>query len=118
MNNLGDSQQACGALNQLISREIAKFCKTQNGKGPDSIEIRMQEDVLVCFFEGFMTKAEELIVQSGHPENVCNNRVIFMNNCTAELEEILHKFLHKKIKYLFPCYLPERQMACWTIYLY
>jgi uncharacterized protein YbcI len=97
--------------------DLAKFSKSKNGKGPESTSVEIFENVVLCIFEGFLTRAEEIIAESGNPENIFMNRVIYVNKCKDELEEIIEKHLHRKIKYLFPSYIPQKQIACWTIFL-
>lgn len=104
-------------ITQQLARDIAKFSKFKNGKGPNNVEVKYNNDIVLCFFDGFLTKAEESIVQSGFPESVAFNRVIYINYSINEIEEIFLKYLNKKIKHLFPCYLPQKNLASWTIVL-
>lgn len=117
MNNMESPVNSLSFVKQNLAKDLAKFSKSKNGKGPNSTSVEVVDDVLLCIFEGFMTRAEEIIVKSGSPENVFINRVIYVNESKDELEEIIEKHLHRRIKYLFPGYIPQKQIACWTIFL-
>lgn len=118
MNNFPTKDHCTDLITQQLTRDIAKFCKNMSGKGPDSLEVKVEGDVVLCIFEGFMTKAEEVILQSGCPDNIFLNRSIYINCSVNQVEDILKKYLNRRIKHLFPCYLPEKNLACWTIILY
>lgn len=115
--NFHGNDNTINLIKQHISRDLAKFSKNMNGKGPTNVEVEITNDSVLCIFEGFMTRAEEVIVQSGCPENVSINRVIYVNESIDEINEIFYKYLHRNIKYLFPCYMPQKQIACWTVIL-
>jgi uncharacterized protein YbcI len=116
MNDLRMSEQNI-SKEQLIERAVAKFIKEKTGKGPDTTVVKLTNGVVICFFSGYMTKAEELIVQSGNPAKIIEYRSQYIVQCTAEIENILEKVLHKGIKYFFPSWIPEKNLACWTIFL-
>jgi len=117
MNNSGRHGQTMNLQEQQIARDVAKFIKEKTGKGPSTTEVKLAKDIVVCYFQGFMTKAEELIVESGHPEKVTEYRSKYVNQCISEIEEILEKILKKKLKHFFPSWIPKENLACWTIYL-
>jgi uncharacterized protein YbcI len=116
MSNLAKSEPII-AREQQIERDIAKFIKEKTGKGPNSTEVKLTNEVAICYFQGYMTKAEELIVQSGHPEQVIEYRSKYIVQCIDEIENILKRVINKKIKYFFPSWIPEKNLACWTIFL-
>lgn len=102
---------------QQLERDIAKFIKEKTGKGPNRTEVKLTPNIIVCGFYGFMTKAEEIIVQSGHPEQVSVYRSKYVTQCINEIEEILLRILNRRIKHFFPSWIPEQNLACWTIFL-
>lgn len=102
---------------QQIERVVAKFIKEKTGKGPDTTVVRLTPDVLICYYGGFMTKAEELIVESGNPEKISEYRRKYIVQCVVELEQVLKPILQRKITHFFPSWIPEQNLACWTIFL-
>jgi uncharacterized protein YbcI len=112
-----DKLEPIVAKEQQIERDIAKFIKEKTGKGPNSTGVKLTHEVAICYFEGYMSKAEELIVQSGYPEQVTEYRSKYIVQCIDEIENILERVIHQKIKYFFPSWIPEKNLACWTIFL-
>ncbi|ADY55840.1 Protein of unknown function DUF2294 [Syntrophobotulus glycolicus DSM 8271] len=102
---------------QLIERQIARLIKENIGKGPVSTEVKITEDLVVCCFEGYLTKAEELIIGSGYSEKIIEYRSRYVTQCISEIETILKEILNRKIKSFFPSWIPEKNLACWTIFL-
>lgn len=102
---------------QLLERSLAKLIKDNTGKGPNHTKIKMAEGIIVCYFEGCLTRAEELIIKSGHPEKVSEFRGRYVIQCIREIETIIEMIVKKKIKYFFPSWIPEWNLACWTIFL-
>lgn len=102
---------------QVLEREIAKFAKERIGKGPSKTEVRITEGILICVQYGFLTKAEELIIQSGHWDKVIDYRRVYILQCVKDIEEIIYRVLKRRIKYFFPSWLSEENLSCWTIYL-
>ncbi|BBB89619.1 MAG TPA: Na-translocating system protein MpsC family protein [Methylomusa anaerophila] len=102
---------------QQLEREFAKFIKEQISRGPKKIEVKIANDTVICLIDGFLTKAEELIVESGHWDKVMVYRCLYVTKCVNGIEEILQLILKKKIRFFFPSWIPERNLACWTIYL-
>ncbi len=116
INNLPSSGNTIDLVAQQLARELARFSKDNYGKGPNNVKVEINNGIVLCFFEGFMTKAEEKVAQS-YPENIGKNRFIYINHSVDELNEIFLKYLQRKIKHLFPSYLPQQQLACWTVIL-
>lgn len=102
---------------QRLIRDIAKFVKDKIGKGPDNLEVEIGKSQIICLFKGFLTKAEELLVISGDAYHVCYTRKAYQKQCMIELESIVEVNLNRKIKWFFDCYTPEKDLACWTIFL-
>jgi uncharacterized protein YbcI len=115
--NSFDKSEPIIAKERQIERDIAKFIKEKTGKGPDRTGVKLTNEVAICYFEGYMTKAEELIVQSGHPEQIVEYRSRYILQCIPEIETIFERAIHKQIKYFFPSWIPEKNLACWTIFL-
>ncbi len=102
---------------QLLEREIAKFAKERIGKGPSKTEVRIAADILICVQYGFLTKAEEIIIESGHPDKVMDYRRVYIMQCVNDIEEIIYQVVNRRIKHFFPSWLVEQNLSCWTIYL-
>ncbi len=102
---------------QLLERSLAKLIKDNTGKGPKHTEVKMAEGIIVCYFDGYLNRAEELIIKSGHPEKIIEFRSRYVTQCISEIETILVAIVKKKIKYFFPSWIPESDLACWTIFL-
>lgn len=102
---------------QLIERNVAKLIKENTGKGPGYTQVKIAEGIVVCYFEGYLTKAEELVIKSGHPEKIMEYRSRYVTQCIGEIEKILMETVHRKIKSFFPSWIPEKNLACWTILL-
>ncbi|TWH45597.1 Na-translocating system protein MpsC family protein [Sporomusa sp. KB1] len=102
---------------QLLEREIAKFAKERIGKGPSKTEVRIADNILICVQHGFLTKAEELIIESGHLDKVIDYRRVYIMQCVNDIEKIIYQVIDRKIKYFFPSWILEQNLSCWTIYL-
>ncbi|MFZ5639513.1 MAG: Na-translocating system protein MpsC family protein [Bacillota bacterium] len=100
-----------------IAIGVARFIKDKIGKGPSDVKVKITENIVICGIHGFMTKAEEMIVQSGCPEKIIGHRSLYKKQCFGEIEEIFIKALDKKVNYFFDSYIPEDDMACWTVFL-
>ena len=101
---------------QRLTRDISKFIKDKVGKGPDSLEIDLNKNQAICFFKGFLSKAEELLVKAGDENHVCYARRMFKKHCSDELDAIFVNNINRKIKYFFDSYLPDQDVACWIIF--
>jgi uncharacterized protein YbcI len=75
INSLPCSGNTVAFVTQQLHKELARFFKKSYGKEPDNITIEIKNDFVLCFFENFMSKAEELIAQS-HPENIGKKRFL------------------------------------------
>lgn len=105
------------ANEQYLEREFAKFAKERIGKGPSKTEVRIHNDVLLCIQYGFLTKAEEIIIDSGYLDKVIDYRRIYITACTHDIELIIVQALNRHIKDFFPSWIIEKNMSCWTILL-
>lgn len=101
---------------QRLTRDISKFVKDKVGKGPDSLEINISKHQAICLFRGFLSKAEQMLLKSGDENYICYTRKVFKKHCFNELESIFKINLNRNIKYFFDSYVPEQDMACWTIF--
>lgn len=101
---------------QRLTRDIAKFIKDKVGKGPDNLEVEISKNHAICLFKGFLSKAEELLVKAGDGNHICYTRRMFKKHCFNELDAIFETNLNRKIKYFFDSYVPEKDVACWTIF--
>ena len=117
MTNPGHLSEPVSMVEQQIARDVAKFIKEKTGKGPSVTQVQLANNLVVCYFHGFLTKAEELIAESGHPEKVTEYRSKYVNQCIGEIEEILHRTIKRRIKHFFPSWRPHENLACWTIFL-
>jgi uncharacterized protein YbcI len=102
---------------QLLERSFAKLIKENTGKGPKYTEVKMVEGIIVCYFEEYLTRAEELIIKSGQPDKIIEFRSRYVTQCIGEIEIILDAIVKRKIKHFFPSWIPESNLACWTIFL-
>ncbi len=102
---------------QLIERCLSKLIKENTGTGPVNTKVSIFEKVVVCRFEGFLTKADEFIIKSGQPEKIIEYRSRYVTQCIDEIDKLLKEIVNKKIKYFFPSWIPEENLACWTIFL-
>ncbi len=102
---------------RCLEREFAKFAKERIGKGPSKTEVRIQDDILLCIQYGFLTKAEEIIIDSGQLDKVIDYRRIYITACIYDIESIIVQVLNRHIKDFFPSWIIEKNMSCWTIFL-
>jgi len=102
---------------QYLEREFAKFAKERIGKGPSKTKVRIHDDVLLCIQYGFLTKAEEIIINSGHLDKVVDYRRIYITACIHDIDTIIEQVLNRHIKDFFPSWNIEKSMSCWTIFL-
>lgn len=113
MANVSDT-----SLNEKqLEGEFAKFAKERIGKGPRKTEVRLHDDVLICIQYGFLTKAEELIIETGQLDKVIDYRRIYITKCHDAIEDIIFRVLNRHIKDFFPSWILEKNMSCWTIFL-
>lgn len=117
MANQQGSGRTFSSKEQQLEREFAKFIKEQISKGPKKTEVKITNDIVICLTDGFLTKAEELIVKAGHWDKVMVYRSLYVTQCVEELEKITLVILNRKIKFFFPSWIPEKNLSCWTIYL-
>lgn len=110
------NEHVIASVKTELEKDLAKMIKDKIGKGPDSIEVFVFPKVAVCYLQGFMTKAEELIVQAGYPEKVSEWRNIYINQSRSEIEKIFEVLLERSIGQFFSHYRPEENTACWTIF--
>lgn len=109
--------QGKSLLTQQLEREFAKFTKERIGKGPSKTEVKHSDDVVVCIHYGFLTKAEEIIINAGNPGTVIDYRREYITKCIADLEKVILLVLKRRIKYFFPSWMLEKNIACWTFIL-
>lgn len=117
MDNQQGFERNFSSKEQQLEREFAKFIKEQVSKGPKRTEVRITNDMVVCLTHGFLTKAEQLIVESGHWDKVMVYRCLYVTQCVNDLEKIILAILNRRIKFFFPSWIPEKNLSCWTIYL-
>lgn len=114
---MGFSNENIDFKEHQIAIGVAKFIKDKIGKGPSDVRVKICEGFVICCISGFMTKAEELIVQSGSPEKITENRSLYKKQCLSEINDIINETINKNIRYFFDSYIPENDIACWTISL-
>lgn len=100
-----------------LEREFAKFAKERIGKGPCKTEVKIYDDMLLCIQYGFLTKAEEIIIDSGQLDKVIDYRRVYITKCTEDIEAIILQTINRRIKDFFPSWILEKNMSCWTIFL-
>ena len=113
LNNKSD--QTINFVEQQIAHSLSRFIKDKIGKGPSEIKVKIVDNYVICCFCNFMTKAEMLIIESGHPEKVSENRSLYKKQCFDEIESIFKSTLNKKIKHFLDNYILEDDIAYWTI---
>lgn len=101
---------------QQLERDFSKFLKEKYSKGPNKTVVHLYNECIVCYITGFLTKAEEILVQSGCETNIYINRNCFIRLCKGEIEEICFRILNRKIKQFFPSYVLEENEGCWVIF--
>jgi uncharacterized protein YbcI len=112
-----NNNRSMSLIEKQIANNLAKFVKEKIGKGPGDTTVKIVDGFAVCCFQNFMTKAEMLIVESGHPEKVLENRHLYKKQCLGEIETVFMHALNKRIKYFFDNYRLEENVAYWTIIL-
>lgn len=117
MSAVRQYDQSKSSLTQQLEREFAKFTKERIGKGPSKTEVKYSDDLVVCIQYGFLTKAEEIIIDAGHAEKVIDYRREYITKCIADLEKVILLVLNRRIKYFFPSWMLEKNIACWTFIL-
>lgn len=108
---------ATALIKDQLEKDLSKIIKDKIGKGPKNLEVSIFNNIVVCHMDEFMTKAEQLIVEAGHPEKVSEYRNIYINQCFSEMNAVFDKLLNKTAKEFFSSYVPKKNAACWTIFL-
>lgn len=109
------SDKTANFAEQQIVHSLSKFIKDKIGKGPSEVKVKIVDNIVVCCFYNFMTKAEMLIVESGHPEKVLENRSLYKRQCLDEIDSIFKTTLNRNIKHFLDNYILEDDIAYWTI---
>lgn len=104
-------------LKKKIEMDIAKFIKDKTGKGPTITEVTLFDNVVICFFKEYLTKAEIVVINSGHPEKVIDYRSHYSKGSVDEIVKIFEDALSRKVKYFFPSWIIEKNLACWTLFI-
>src|SRR3954447_17866810 len=68
-----------------ISNELVQSKKRFFGKGPEGVKTYMMDDLCFTVMRGGLTRAEQTMLDAGHPEQVRAFRQLFQNEMAEQL---------------------------------
>lgn len=99
MTNLDHGKDtASGALIAEIAREVVRIHARYYGRGPTKSRAIWRNGVIVVILEEIFTKAEEVLVQADHFEQVRSNRQVFQDQVEPILCEAIERVTGRRVR--------------------
>jgi uncharacterized protein YbcI len=92
------THDASGAMVAVISREIVGVYADYYGRGPTKAKTHWREDVIVCILEDAFTRAERLLVDAGHFDQVRQNRQVFQDQIEPLLRTTIERVTGRRVE--------------------
>jgi uncharacterized protein YbcI len=77
--------QASGDTLACVSNLVVGAYADCMGRGPTKARTYVSEEIVVCLMEDTMTKAEKMLIASGHEATVLETRAMFQETMRMEL---------------------------------
>jgi uncharacterized protein YbcI len=89
--------QAPESLLADISNELVQFKKRFFGKGPEGAKTYLVDDLCFVVLRGGLTRAEQTMLDLGHPEQVRAFRQLFENEMAEPLISVIERLTGRKV---------------------
>jgi uncharacterized protein YbcI len=93
----GQHADAGQALLSRISNEMVRAQKQFFGKGPEQAKTYLLDDMCIIVMRGGLTRAEETMLEFGHPDQVRGFRQLFENEMTERLVGMIEELTDRKV---------------------
>lgn len=90
-----------------ISRQLVRIHASHWGRGPTKAKTIWQDDVVVCVLSEIFTRAEETLVESGHFDQVRQNRQAFQDVMEPRIREVVEAATGRQVAALLSQISPE-----------
>jgi uncharacterized protein YbcI len=80
-----------------ISNEMVQAKKRFFGKGPEGVKTYMMDDLCFTVMRGGLTRAEQTMLDAGHPDQVRAFRQLFQNEMTDYLTGAISEITGRKV---------------------
>lgn len=102
-----ESEHAEGAIVGSIAREVVRIHARHFGRGPTKAKAVMRDDSVVVVLEEVFTKAEELLVEAGHFDQVRNHRQLFQDQVEPLFRNVVEQATGRTVRAFLSQVSPE-----------
>ncbi len=97
----GPVDEGLGSVVAAISRNIVKIHSRFYGRGPTKAKTIWRDNIVCCVLEDVFTKAERLLVEGGHFEQVRSHRIAFQEQVEPLLCRAVEMSTHHYVDAFF-----------------
>jgi uncharacterized protein YbcI len=87
-----------GSLVAAISRDIVGVHSRYYGRGPTRAKTVWRDEIVVCVLEEIFTRAEQVLVDGGHFEDVRANRIAFQDEVEPIFRAVVEATTGRQVK--------------------
>jgi uncharacterized protein YbcI len=88
-----------GAIVAAISRDIVGVHARFYGRGPSRAKTVWRDEIVVCVLEEIFTRAEQVLVDAGHFEDVRVNRTAFQDEVEPLFRALAEEHTGRRVKF-------------------
>jgi uncharacterized protein YbcI len=90
-------RDGAGAVVAAVSRQIVGIYADYYGRGPTKAKTIWRDDIVVCILRDVFTRAEQLLVDGGHFDQVRLNRQAFQDQIEPMFRQLVEEATDRRV---------------------
>ena len=88
---------AGGDVRAEISNGLVALLKEFYGRGPERTKTYLSDDLVVCVLRGGFTRLEQTLLESGHGDDVIQQRMAFQEVMRERFEQVIERATGRRV---------------------